>query len=407
MNRRAARPPARSARILGLAAFLALSLIAAGCAAKAATSGKSAPNPASKSLGKSQLTTLPAPPAFPEVLAAPPAGSLYHGVFPGGKTGEEDDVTPAATDAYEKASGHKVAWVYFSNNWHKSTAFPAATCQWIAQRGSIPYIRLMLRSNIEPGSAETTFTLDRIIKGEFDPQLRAWARGAARWGRPLMAEYGPEVNGDWFPWNGSYNGAEKTNGFGDPKKADGPERFVAAYRHIIDVMRQEKAFNVSWVYHVDVYGSPDEPWNNMAAYYPGDSYIDWMALSAYGAQDSLDEGAQSFRGLVDAGYPVLAKVSSTKPIIVAEMGTDVRNTLTSPAAWTKTALTDMFAKRWPRIVGFCWWNERWANSEDASEDSDMRIQDSASVSKAFRDVLGANGSRVIERPATVKSSLAK
>lgn len=401
MNHHAARPLARIARVLALVGLLVLVLVVSGCASKAGSSaGK-------KTLGKSQLTVLPPPPAIPEVLAARPSGWLYHGVFPGGKTGEEDDVTAAATDAYEKASGHRVAWVYFSNNWYKNTAFPTATCQWIALRGSIPYIRLMLRSDVEPGSVESTFTLARIIKGDFDPQLKAWGRDAARWGRPVMAEYGPEVNGDWFPWNGTYNGAEKTNGFGDPKLADGPERFVAAYRHIIDIMRQEKAYNVSWVYHVDVYGSPDEPWNTMAAYYPGDAYIDWLALSAYGAQDSSDDGAQSFRELMDAGYPVLAKVSSKKPIIVAEMGTDVHNTVTSPAGWAKSALTDLFAKRWPRITGFCWWNERWANSEDPAEDSDFRIQDSSAVSRTFRDVLGANASRLVERPAMVKSGLAK
>ena len=407
MSHRAASALAPAARALALAGLLALALLAAACAPKAAPSATSSATSAAKSAAKSGATSLPPAPSSPEVLAAPPAGSLYHGVYPGGKTGEEDDVTAAAADAYESASGHKVSWIYFSNNWYKSTVFPSSTCQWIAARGSVPYIRLMLRSNVEPGSTETTFTLDRIIRGDFDPQLRAWAKGAVRYGRPLMAEYGSEVNGDWFPWNGSYNGAEKTNGFGDPKKADGPERFVAAYRHIIDVMRQEKAYNISWVFHVDVYGSPDEPWNTMASYYPGDRYIDWLALSAYGAQDSADDGAQSFRELVDAGYPQLAKVSPTKPIIVAEMGTDVRNTLTDPAAWSKAALTDLFAKRWPRIAGFSWWNERWANDESPANDSDMRVQDSRAVTKVFRSVLGADASRLVERPTAVKNPLAK
>ena len=342
-----------------------------------------------------------------DILGPPAAGSVYHGVYPGGKTGEEDDITPASTDEYEATVGHKVAWIYFSNNWYKSTAFPMATCQWIASRGSVPYIRLMLRSNIDPGSAETTFSVDNIIKGKFDPELRAWAKDAASLGSPVMAEYGPEVNGDWFPWNGSFNGGGTTTGFGDPKKADGPERFVAAYRHIIDVMRQEKAYNVSWVFHVDVYGSPDESWNAMANYYPGDDYIDWLALSAYGSQDSVDDGGQSFRELADAGYPKLAKVSTTKPIIVAEMGTDVHNTLLDPGVWAKTALTDMFAKRWPRIAGFCWWNERWANDDDPADDSDMRIQDSKAVTKAFTDVLGANAARLVERPLVAKRTVAK
>ena len=96
-----------------------------------------------------------------------------------------------------------------------------------------------------------------------------------------------------------------------------------------------------------------------------------------------------------------------KPIIVAEMGTDVRNTLTDPAAWSKTALTDMFAKRWPRMAGFCWWDERWANDDDPANDSDMRVQDSPAVTKVFRDVLGADASRLIERPVVAKRSVAR
>jgi hypothetical protein len=394
-RRRATSRAPRIADLLVIVLLAASALAWFGCARR----GGSVTKPASKA------KTASAAGASASILATPPAGSLYHGVYPGGTTGEEDDITPTSTDQYEATVGHKVAWVYFSDNWYKSSTFPAATVAWIAARGSVPYIRLMLRSNIDPGSVETSFTLDRIIKGDFDPQLSAWAKDAARFGKPVMAEYGTEVNGDWSPWNGSYNGAGTTTGFGDPTKPDGPERFVAAYRHIIDVMRQQKAYNVSWVYHVDAISSPDVAWNSMAAYYPGDGYIDWLALSAYGAQDSSDDQGQSFRELVDAGYPVLAKVSPAKPIIIAEMGTDVRNTVMSPVTWSKAALTDLFAKRWPRIVGFSWWDERWANDEDPADDTDMRIQDSPAVTKVFQDILGANASRLVERPITPTRSV--
>src|SRR5262252_3199279 len=80
------------------------------------------------------------PPVVPRTLAVPPAGSLYHGVFPGGHTGDEDDVTPADVDEYERAAGRRVAWVYFSNNWFKSRAFPVATATWIRERGSVPFV---------------------------------------------------------------------------------------------------------------------------------------------------------------------------------------------------------------------------------------------------------------------------
>ncbi|MDH4180106.1 MAG: hypothetical protein OEV33_06305, partial [Armatimonadota bacterium] len=34
-------------------------------------------------------------------VAAPAAGKLYHGVYPGGTTGEEDDITREQVESYE------------------------------------------------------------------------------------------------------------------------------------------------------------------------------------------------------------------------------------------------------------------------------------------------------------------
>jgi hypothetical protein len=47
-------------------------------------------------------------------------GTLYHAVYPGGSSGEEDDITPAGGGAYEAAAGKSAAWIYFSNNWGKN-----------------------------------------------------------------------------------------------------------------------------------------------------------------------------------------------------------------------------------------------------------------------------------------------
>ena len=49
---------------------------------------------------------------------------------------------------------------------------------------------------------------------------------ARRFGSPVIAEYGVEVNGWWFPWNGLYN---KEGG----SYADSVSRFREAYQHII------------------------------------------------------------------------------------------------------------------------------------------------------------------------------
>ncbi len=174
------------------------------------------------------------PPADEQMprIASPPAGKLYHGVYPGGQSGEEDDITRADVQSYVDTVGQDVAWVYFSHNWYKSRAFPRATAEMIRNAGAVPFIRLMLRSSAEQNVAEPLFTLDAIIAGEFEADLDAWGVAAREFGTPLLVEWGTECNGEWFPWNGAWNGADATDGFGDPDTPDGPERFVAAYRHI-------------------------------------------------------------------------------------------------------------------------------------------------------------------------------
>ena len=312
-----------------------------------------------------------------EVVSPPPAGDMYHGVFPGGVTGEEDDITPASLSSYEQTAGKPAAWVYFSHNWYRDRGFPAQTATWIRDAGSVPYIRLMLRSSAEFGVAEPTFTLERITNGEFDTDLRAWARSASDFGSPLIAEYGTEVNGEWFRWNGIWNGG-----------AVGPERFREAYRHIITIAREAGANNILWVFHANNRDDPDEPWNRLENYYPGDEWIDWIGVSVYGAQTPREEDTGSFRESMDAIYPRLTSLNPGKPIVLLEFGVTSGNPGVDQAAWAKGALEDITSSRWARLMGFSWWNEAWENDDNPLHNTDMRVQDNAALAEVFRGLVG-------------------
>ncbi|HEY5778036.1 MAG TPA: glycosyl hydrolase [Terrimicrobiaceae bacterium] len=333
-------------------------------------------------------------------LLPPPPGKLYYGVYPGGVDGEEDDITLQDVIGYEKAGGRRVTWVYFSNNWYESRAFPAGTAKWIRAHGAVPYIRLMLRSeNHKPGKAERTFSMEAIINGNFDEDFRAWARSAREFGTPVLVEFGTEMNGHWFGWNGKYHGGGRTDGFGDPNKADGPERFVAAWRRIVRLMRSEGANNLLWVWHPDANDHPNEAWNHFENYYPGDDVVDWVGFSCYGyltPRDTWDP--KPFRDTLDPAYRRVQKLAAGKPIIVAEFGHASGNPRQDAAEWTARALDDLLSGRWPHVIGFSWWNERWQNDNNPKHDTTMRLQDNGALAKVFSKKLSENAGKLQIKP---------
>ncbi len=323
-------------------------------------------------------------------IASPPVGKLYHGFYFGGVGTDthdptEHDVTPQDLVRYENAVGAKTAWVYFSDNWFESRQFPAATCEWIRKAGKIPYIRLMLRSDVDQNHREKFFTLAKIIAGEFDDDLRAWARAAKQFHGPILIEWGTEPNGEWFSWNGKWNGGAKR----------GPANFIAAYRHIVDLMQAEGGANLHWVWHVNYSDEPGTKWNALENYFPGEDYCDWVAVSVYGPlKPTTKDERESFAEKLEAVYPRLVRTAPNKPIIVAEFGCDIHNPGVNAADWAKDALENLFAGRWPKIIGFCWWNEGWQNDEVKKHDSDLIIEHDPELARVFREELKRNREKI-------------
>jgi hypothetical protein len=326
----------------------------------------------------------------------PPLGRLYHGFYWGGVGTDthdptEHDVTPQDVARYEQAVGKQSAWIFFSDNWFESRRFPAAMCGWIRGLGKVPYVRLMLRSNVDQEHAEKRFSLQKIIAGDFDVDLRAWARDAKAFGSPILMEWGTEPNGDWFSWNGKWNGGAK----------EGPKRYIAVYKHIVDLMRAEGADNLQWVWHINWYDEPEAKWNAFENYFPGENYCDWVALSAYGpTTPMMNEGTESFRFKIDEAYSRLTSLAPHKPMIVAEFGCDLHNRHVDVVRWTHGALEDLFSNRWPAIIGFCWWNEGWQNDDHKKHDTDMIILHDVDLTRVFRDEFVQHADKIQEAPLT-------
>ncbi len=316
------------------------------------------------------------------VLAPPAHGRIYHAAFPG-FGGPEDDVSSKRIHSFERQAGRPIAWAYFSNNWfHRTIRFPAKDVRRIRRAGSIPFVRLMARSNWH-SAQDPNYTLASIAHGDWDSTarggIRPWCDGAAAYGRPLLAEFGTEVNNGYFPWSGRFNGA---GGDSDHDgRADGPERFVAAYRHIVDVCRAEGADNITWFFHVDVGTWPNRPWNRIEGYYPGRAYVDWLGFSDYGPSRAGRRWV-SFRRRLDRVYPRIAALGP-QPIAALEFGAaeDPRRPA-AKAHWITRAIGDVAAHRWPRIRAISYWNETWRNNDGSI--SALRIDSSRRSERAYR-----------------------
>ena len=325
-------------------------------------------------------------------VAPPPAGKLYHGCYFGGVGTDshdptEHDFSPQDIAQYEKTVGAKTAWVYFSDNWFESRKFPEGICSSIRQLGKIPFLRLMLRSDVDQNHAEKVFSLDKIIAGEFDADLRGWARGAKDFRTPLLMEWGTEPNGKWFSWNGRWNGGARI----------GPAKYVTAYRHIVDLMRNEGAGNVQWVWHVNWFDEPEQKWNAFENYFPGENYCDWVALSVYGpTTPRTRDDTESFAFKLREAYPRVIKIVPGKPIIIAEFGCDLHNKRCNAADWARGALDEIFSGKWPALVGFCWWNEGWQNDDHKKNDTDMIIWHDSNLARVFREEVARHFDKIQE-----------
>jgi mannan endo-1,4-beta-mannosidase len=100
-----------------------------------------------------------------------------------------------------------------------------------------------------------------------------------------------EMNGDWFWWGGRYEGKYTT---------------VALYRQLFDrFVKYHKLNNLIWIWSVD---RPSKPGREFDKYYPGDQYLDMLAIDIYG-----NDFNQSY-------YEGLMILSKGKPVVLGEVG---------------------------------------------------------------------------------------
>jgi hypothetical protein len=311
-----------------------------------------------------------------------PQHSAYTGAFMDFGD-EEDDVTLEMIEDFEQMVGKHQAIIASSSYWGEQT-FPTANLNVIWRHGSLP---LVFWSPWDKPYVQNRgpdkFNLIDIIAGKWDAYIDKWADGAREFGHPMIVAFGVEMNGDWFPWSGTFYGAEDWDDATDNWK--GPENFRRAYWHVVDRVRARGATNIKWMFHANNYSYPLDTWNFAPAYYPGSDYVDWLGLSVYG-QQFKDEPNPDITSLLDWPYQELSGLDPNKPIMIAEWATgefpyEPGEPGIHKPEWIKQAL-ELFRTRYPRVKAAVYWHERWQNVDQTY--SNLRVNSSVESLQAYR-----------------------
>ncbi len=154
---------------------------------------------------------------------------------------------------------------------------------------------------------DTPGGLKQIGQGRFDPEIRHLAGFVRKVGKPVFLRVGYEFDG---VWNSAY----------EDKAA-----YIAAWRRIVDVMRQEGTDNAVFVWQGSASPINDlikRRHEDIAAWYPGDRYVDWVALSWFLSPDERPSVPQPYRPLTArelANEIVEFGRAHGKPVMIAEL----------------------------------------------------------------------------------------
>lgn len=171
-------------------------------------------------------------------------------------------------------------------------------------------IGLELVENNHPGAMKA------LITGEYDQHLAQLAHFFKMIEGPVWLRVGYEFDGVW------------NQGYADTAQ------YIAAYRHVVDQLRSAGVSNVEYVWQSSTSAIDDiieKKHENIANWYPGDDYVDWVACSWFltideSPQVDTDYMPPTQRQLTDEALAFAR--SHHKPVLIAEsspQGFDLSN----------------------------------------------------------------------------------
>ena len=278
-------------------------------------------NSARPAAAPTATATTPAPGS---AAPTPPARGVYFGARVNAAVPTQaNDI--AAVDTLQQQIGRRLDIVHVYLKWQ--AAFP--------RMSDLAYMRQGSMLLLSWAGTDTR----AIVSGRYDSLIRQRAREIKATGKKIFLEWRWEMDRPNLR-----------------AEVHSPAEYIAAWDHIRSIFAQENVNNVAWVWCPTARGFSQ---GDAAAFYPGNSEVDWVCADSY-------PGVGPYRSFANVVGPFLAWASHyPKPIMVGEYGVPQTYSPEQRAQWLREAAQTV--KSNPQIKALVYFdaNEQHAYSLDS------------------------------------------
>jgi hypothetical protein len=182
-------------------------------------------------------------------------------------------------------------------------------------------------------------SLKDVAKGAADNEIREYATSASKIEKPFLLRTLIEMT---LPESGHWAWSGQPGHFGD------------AWKRMWKIFNDQGANEYcTWVWNPYVGQGLDK---EMHWYYPGNEYVDWIALNGFNFGTVRPQGWETFDQLFGSAYSKARQQWPQKPLMVAEFAC---NEEPGKPRWIRQAYNSIKTD-YPGIKTEVWWDEDWS-----------------------------------------------
>jgi mannan endo-1,4-beta-mannosidase len=261
----------------------------------------------------------------------------YLGVFEPGAPTSYDPV-----EAFARATKRQPNIALYYSDWR--APFRASFAAAARSHGAVPLVQLQ----------PINVNMAAIAAGKYDRYLKSYADAVRAFGHAVIIGFAHEMNGSWYSWGTGHVSAAT---------------WVAAWRRVVTVFRQQGARNVTWLW--TIHHTADA--SALSAYWPGRRFVTWVGIDGY-----LETPTNTFQNVFGSSVQAVREITS-KPILLSE-------TAAGPDTGRQAQdITSLFAGiRSEQLLGIVWFD---ADQNGGVHHQDWRLEGNPAALTAFRDAL--------------------